>query len=94
MNLYDYRILIKLSDSVESTDFQVSAGVIMTTAVSLQKVSYEGLEGTEAAWVVVRAGNPPVIVLHTEAEAEAHRVYADEIDRARKAEGERTMWRR
>lgn len=94
MDLRSYLNLIKLADNVESTDYEVPAGTIMTCAVSLQRITSEGLDGTETVWVVVRSGNPLVVVVHTEDEALAHRTYADEIDRARKAQSERVMWRR
>lgn len=94
MDFITYQRLIRIADNVESIDYEVPAGTIMTCAVSLQKITSEGLEGTETVWVVVRSGNPLVVVVHTEDEALAHRTYADEIDRARKAQSERVMWRR
>lgn len=93
-DIRDFHQLLKISDSCDTTAFEVPAGVIMATAVTLNKVTYDGLEGIELIWVVVRKANPPQVVCWTTDEAQAYRVYADEIDRARKEQSERTMWRR
>lgn len=95
MDFYDYCTLIRIADKVEAVAaYEVPAGVIMATAVKLEKISYDGLEGIEISYVVVCDGNPKRIAVDTWDEAEAHRVYADEIDAARKVQAERIMWRR
>lgn len=94
MDFIDYCRRIRIADVETVATHEIPAGVIMTTAVRLEKMAYDGLEGIEISWVVVRAANPPVIAVHTEDVAEAHRVFADEIDRVRKEQSERTMWRR
>lgn len=94
MDIFDLHRLCKIADSVTTTAYQVPAGAIMATKVTLNKVVSQGLEDTETLFVVVRAGNPGTVVVATEDEAEAHRAYADQIDDVRKVQSERVMYRR
>jgi hypothetical protein len=92
---YDLRMAQRLATTIDTTVYQVSAGVIMATAATLYKITDEnGLEGTEIIYFVVRSGNPCKVIVKTESPAVAHRAFADEIDRADKEQAERVMWRR
>lgn len=94
MDQYRFHQTLKGADKVDITTFEVSAGVVMAVAVQLYRIERTGLlDDVETLWCVVRAGNPSTVVLATEDEASAHRVYADEIDRARKLQSERVMYR-
>ena len=96
MDYIAYRRLSRNADHVDTTSFQVNAGAINRTMVTLDRFVSSGMDGEEEVeWVVTdQAANPPRHLLHTTDESMAHRTYADEIDRVRKGQGEQVLSRR
>lgn len=96
MDLNSYHRTIKLADRVDTECFQVSAGVIMATKVTLDRIESADIDDSQLVeWVVInQAANPPRVVLHTTDPVAAHRAYADQVEAAQQDASERTMWRR
>lgn len=96
MDYTDYRRMIKLAENVETASYQVNAGAVDRTVVTLDRVTSLDIDGeVEIEWVVTDlAANPPRYVIHTQDEAIAHITYGNEILRVRREQAERTMYRR
>ena len=95
MDISGFHRMLKAADAHEIVAAHlVPTGVVSYAAVRLVKVTDTPLDELEITWHVIRSGNPDQVVISTEDEAAAHRVYADQVDQVVTEQAERTMWRR